>query len=204
MNNLSWVRSIFALSLLVSGASAPATTAMYTFDSFTFLQTTPLLNCSPEVGPPGFLASFASSPNPAAFSIGTVAPNPSFSGQNLMDTSHPSSSDTLTITVNRAITAVHFDFALFSPGHLELHSLAGMASASTGLTQAGNLSFQSNTGFTQFSLTGFDTSDLPTMLAIDNLSLTIATVPEPSAGWLLLAGLGLCWIRKQCSSPGFA
>jgi hypothetical protein len=121
-----------------------------------------------------------------------------------MDTSHPGSSDTLTITVNSAITTVHFDFALFSPGHLELHSLAGMASASTGLTQAGNLSFQSNTGFTQFSLTGFDTSDLPTMLAIDNLSLTIATVPEPSAGWLLLAGLGLCWIRKQCSSPGFA
>jgi hypothetical protein len=185
------------LLLLLLATSAPAATVMFTFDSFTPLQTTPLLNCSPDVGPSSFQASFTSSPNDAAFSIVTILVNPSFSGQLLMDVSPPGSSDTLTVTLNSPINTVQLDFALFMPGYLELDSSAGTVYASTGDSQAGNLSFQSETGFTEFSLTGFDASNQATMLAIDNLRLTPTTVPEPSAWAMLGLGVAALVIRRR-------
>jgi hypothetical protein len=195
-----------SLLLLLLATSAPAATVMFTFDSFTPLQTTPLLNCSPDVGPSSFQASFTSSPSDAAFSIVTILVNPSFSGQLLMDVSPPGSSDTLTVTLNSPIHTVQLDFALFMPGYLELDSSAGTAYASTGDSQAGNLSFQSETGFTEFSLTGFDASNQATMLAIDNLRLTPTTVPEPSTWAMLGLGVAALVIRrrgKQSSLPTF-
>jgi len=184
--------------LLLLAASAPAATVTFTFDSFTLRQTTPLLNCSPEVGPSTFQASFTSSPNPSAYSIATALPSPSFSGQSLIDGSFPGSSDILTVTLNSAIDSVQVDFALLVPGYLELDSSAGTASVSTSPTQGvGSLLFQSDAGFTEFSLQGFDNNNEGTLLAIDNLSLTPTTVPEPTSAWLLLAGLGVCLVRKR-------
>ena len=189
-------KMLLPLLLLLLAASAPATTVMFTFDSFAPLQTTPLLNCSPNVGPSSFQASFTSSPNATAFSIVSVLVNPSFSGQNLMDVSPPNTFDTLTVTLNSPIERVQLDFALFVPGYLQLDSSAGTTYAST-TTQAGSLSFQSDTGFTEFSLRGFDSNNQGILLAIDNLSLTPTTVPEPTTAWLLLAGLAVCWLRKR-------
>jgi hypothetical protein len=185
------------LALLLLATSASATTVMFTFDSFVALQTTPLLNCSPDVGPSSFQASFTSSPNATAFFIDSLLVNPSFSGYNLMDEGPPNTFDTLTVTLNQPIDRVQLDFALFVPGYLELDSSAGTAYASTGDSQAGSLSFQSDTGFTEFSLRGFDNNNEGILLAIDNLSLTPTTVPEPATAWLLLTALGVCLVRKR-------
>jgi PEP-CTERM motif len=179
-------------TLLVCHPSSQAQTVIYTFESpqFGLYQASPFLNEPPNIGSSTFLASFTSSPGSSAFTISSWGPNPSFSGQILMDTSPPGSADVLTVTVNSPINAVQLDFALFTPGYLELQSSAGTITASTGAeSQGGSLFFQSATGFTQFQLLGFGNVNQAVQLAIDNLTMTL--VPEPGTLSLVLAGMGL-------------
>ena len=184
--------------LMISPARAQFVT--YTFESSQFpnLAHSPFLNKTPDIGLPTFTASFASSPNPTAFTVGSVRPNLAFSGQNLMDTSAPGTFDTMSISLSMPVTDVQLDFALFSPGRLELHSSVGTATGLTGSSsQGGSLSFHSGTGLTQFDLLGFDSNNQPTLLAIDNLQLTL--VPEPRTVPLILLGLGLWCVRMRGS-----
>lgn len=180
-------------------APAAATQVIYTFESplFTFGQSTPLLNRTPNVGPATFNASFSSGPSASGFAVSTGAFGPGFSGQILIDPFPPSGADVLTVTVNTPISGVWLDFALFFPGRLELSSSAGLLSASTGpSSQGGVLAFDGGTGFTQFQLRGISTSEEPVQIAIDNLTLTL--VPEPSSGALFTAALA-AWaaLRKR-------
>jgi hypothetical protein len=179
------LNTVLALSL--AGGFACAQTATYTFDSPQWVlgAATPLLSMAPDsaLGLPGFHASFTSSPSAGAFSIWTFSVNPAFSGQNLFQGGLPPG-DTLTITLSQPITSVHLDFEQFAPGHFDLSSTAGTASATTG-SQAGSLDFHSATAFTQFTLAAFALDNSPIPMGIDNLVLT---VPEPST--LALAGLG--------------
>jgi hypothetical protein len=83
----------------------------------------------------------------------------------------------------------------FAPGHFDLTSPAGTASASTD-SQIGSLDFQSLTGFTHFTLAAFTTDNAPIPMGIDNL---VMTVPEPapfSIAGLGVATLTICRRRK--------
>ena len=153
------------------------------------------LGSAATAGPAGFVATFLSASDPTAFHIGTARVNPSFTGQNLMDTSL-GSADTLTISLNQPVTSVRLDFALFEPGWLSLQSPAGSAIASTALSQGGSLSFQSAVGFNSFSLAGYTSQGTPTLLGIDNLEMVV--VPEPAIAPMIAAGLALwVWNRQR-------
>jgi hypothetical protein len=177
---------------LAAVAQTEAATVTYNFEppAFAAGQSTPFLNYAPQIGSSAFRADFTSSPSANALLIGGSGLSPSFSGQCLFDPFPPSGANTLTITLNTPITGVQLDFALFLPGQLQLTSLAGNFSAPTlPSTQYGSLTFNSGVPFTQFTLQGFDTSQTPTKLAIDNLVMTL--VPEPSTAAILLAAGGL-------------
>jgi len=180
------------LTLSVNAGFAFVPTAIYTFDSSPWVvgATTPLLNMAPDTasGLPAFRASFTSSPTVGAFSVGTLRLNPSFSGNNLYQPGLPPG-ETLTITLSQPINSVHLDFQQFAPGHFDLTSAAGNASASTD-SQIGSLDFHSNVPFTQFTLAAFYLESTPIPLGIDNLVLA---VPEPST--LTMVGLGaFAWV----------
>lgn len=185
---------LFAI-VLVSQTPAGAATVTYTFESpvFSLGQTTPLLNKSPNIGSPSFLASFNSSPAGNGFSIGN---NPNlFNGLSLMDPGSPAAPDVLTITLNSPINGVQLDFALFQSGRLDLNSAVGGVSALTGPgLQVGVLTFTSGIPFTQFTLAGFSAPNTPVLLAIDNLVLT---VPEPSTLALIGTGIFAALFRKR-------
>src|SRR5438552_477113 len=187
------------LLLSMAVIESPAQPVTYTFESSQFVasQTSPFLNESPDFGPSTFRANFTSSPNTSAFFVSTFSPNPAFAGQNLFDgTFPPASASTLTISLNASIQDVQFDFALFAPGRLQFQSSAGTVSAFTPANpQYGGLTFHGLTGFTQFTLQGFDSNNLRLDLAIDNLSMTL--VPEPGAWCLLLLALGWRRIRPR-------
>jgi hypothetical protein len=189
----------FALTLSVAFltpvGTSRAATVIYGFEppELNLGEGTPLLGVAPNSGPSSFRADFSCSTG-GSFGIGTAPISPSFTGQNLMDFASPA--DTLTVSVNMPITSVQLDFALFEPGSLVFSSAAGMTTAFTLVnSQGGNLLFNSATGFTSFSLQGFNGNDQATLLAIDNLTMT--TVPEPRIACLLLAGLGVAWICRS-------
>jgi len=186
---------IAAFAITVSISPSRAQTFTYTFESpqFVLNQTTPLLNKSPDVGPLTFQASFTSSPGTNAFKVtGPTFPSP-FSGQSLFNPSPPTTPNTLTITLNTAIQDVQLDFALLSPGRLELHSSGGNISSLTTNFQQGSLTFHAASPITQFDLSGFLNSNQGSVFAIDNLSMAI---PEPGAWALLLIASGL-WMKKR-------
>jgi hypothetical protein len=176
------MRNTFALFVLLSALGAKAATVTYTFESpeFAEYETTPLLNRAPQIGSPGFHADFTTFPSVNGLTITTLGPSPFFSGQCLLDGYPPPGADTLRITLNTPVSSVQVDFALFAPDHLQFTSSAGSISAPVlPSTQWGTLTFTSAIPFTQFDLQGFDPSNQPTQLAIDNLIMTV--VPEPSA-----------------------
>lgn len=183
---------------MLASLQIKAQTVSYTFESSQFVasQTGPFLNKAPDSGLPTFRASFTSSPGASAYFVSTTSFSPSFSGQSLVDgTFPPSNASTLTISLNTAIQDVQLDFALFAPGRLELHSSAGNVSAFTPPDAPwASLSFHGASGFTQFTLQGFDSSNGRLDLAIDNLSMTL--VPEPAAWHLLLFAAGCNWFRN--------
>jgi len=179
------MKALFASSFLLCSLSAlHGQTVMYGFEApqLTLGQTTPLLNLVPDIGPGTFLASFTV-PGGGSISVSGALINPAFSGQLLLDPGPPPG-DTLRVTVNTPIRDVQLDFALMAPGYLQLQSSAGTINASS-VGQSGSLVFHGASSFTQFDLLGFTSSNARTLLAIDNLYMT---VPEPSVGGLALAG----------------
>ena len=177
--------------LLGFAVGAEAETVVYTFESpdFTLGEYTPLLSRQPQQGSSAFRATFTSLPTANGIGVAGIQVSPLFSGQSLMDPYPPPTADTLRVTVNTPITALQVDFALFQPDHLRLTSSAGSISAPVlPETQWGTLSFSSTVPFTQFDLQGFDPSNQPTQLAIDNLRMTV--VPEPSALTLVAFACG--------------
>jgi hypothetical protein len=186
-NSLARFISLFLLGLALG---AEAATVTYTFESpaFTAGETTPLLNRAPQIGSSAFRANFTSLPSVTRLGVSAGPICPLFSGQCLIDPFPPPGADTLRITLNTPITGVQVDFALFDPHHLQLTSSVGSTSAPVlPSTQWGTLSFTSGTPFTYFDLQGFDPSNQPTQIAIDNLTMTL--VPEPSAFALFSAFL---------------
>jgi hypothetical protein len=179
--------SISALALLLPAVSASAQTVTYTFEAPQWVvgADTPFLNMEPDSAPglPIFRASFTSGPTAGKFGVSNFSVNPLFSGQNLTQLGLPPG-NALTITLSQPIRAVHLDFQTFAPGHLDLTSSAGTASAFTD-TQAGSLDFQSAAAFSQFTLAAFSIDNRAVPMGIDNL---VMTVPEPSL--LALAGVG--------------
>jgi hypothetical protein len=189
-------QTLAALCLFVGTANSQ--TATYTFESVEFIpnSSSPFLNKAPDSGPGSFLASFTSSPNPAAFFVGDLQFTSPFSGGFLMDGTGPAGGNTLRISLNMPVNEVRFDFALFTPGRLDFVSPVGSISAHTPTSsQLGSLSFQSALGFSEFDLLGFGSfNDSQVSIAIDNLVLTV--VPEPATVTLLIVGLGLCARRR--------
>jgi hypothetical protein len=191
--------SSVALTLFLSAGFASAQKATYTFESSQWVlgATTPFLNMSPDIAPglPTFRASFTSSPTAGAFSVGTFAVNPSFSGQNLTQPAPPFPGETLTITLSQPIRSVHLDFQQFAPGHFDLTSAAGTLSIPVSVPTIAGLDFQGATSFTQFSLTAYSTANSPIPLGIDNL---VMTIPEPSVAALVgLGAAGLMMARRR-------
>jgi len=187
--------SVLAIALSISGLAAQTFT--YTFESSQFIlgQTTPLLNKSPDVGSPTFQAGFTSSPGANAFAVtGPTFPAP-FSGQSLLNPG--ATPNTLTISLNTAVQNVQVDFALLSPGRLELHSSGGNISALTTSFQLGTLSFHAASPITQFDLSGFLSNNQGSPFAIDNLSMSI---PEPPSLVLLLFLSSFC-LRRYTHCP---
>jgi len=185
------------LGILIPLSGFTAQTFTYTFESaqFPLNQATPLLNKSPDVGSPTFLASFTSSPGANAFQItGPTFPSP-FSGQSLLNPG--ATPNTLTITLNTAVQNVQVDFALLAPGRLELHSSGGNISALTTSFQLGTLTFHAASPITQFDLSGFLSNNQGSPFAIDNLSMSI---PEPSSLVLLLFLSAFC-LRRYTHCP---
>jgi len=194
------MKALFASSLLLCSLSAlHGQTVMYGFEApqLTLGQTTPLLNLVPDIGPGTLLASFTV-PGGGSISVSGTLINPAFSGQLLLDPGPPPG-DTLRVTLNTAIRDVQLDFALMAPnGYLQLQSSAGTINASA-VGQSGSLVFHGASSFTQFDLLGFTSSNARTLLAIDNLYIT---VPDPSVGGLALAGFaGLCGWRRWSGGP---
>jgi len=178
---------------LISIHLSHSQTVTYSFEppQLTFGQTTPFLNLVPDMGPASFLASFTV-PTGGSFSVNSIIIHPAFSGQDLLDPSPPGGAgDTLRIIVNTPITDVQVDFELMTfSGHLQLQSSAGITNAdAVASTQYGSLVFHAATGFTQFDLLGFTSENTSTLLAIDNLSMTI--IPEPSTFSLLVASISM-------------
>lgn len=178
---------LLAGSIVAHGSRASATSiALYTFESLSSGLVTPLTNVAPDAGSPGFLASFASSPTVGAFEVGGFQPNQLFSGNSLVEPGGLGG-NTLTITLNQAITAVSVDFATDGAGAVTFASSAGgvivTSTPQTGFP-GGLLTFSSSTPFTSFTLSAGAGPEF----AIDNLSLTTA-VPEPAS--MLLLGTGL-------------
>ncbi len=188
------IRLAFGLLLsLIFVHSSQAATVTYGFEApqLTFGQTTPLLNVMPDIGPASFLANFTV-PTGGSIGVNNLQINPLFSGQNLMDPGSPA--DTLRVTVNTPITDVHLDFALMAfSGHLRLQSSAGTVDANA-VGQSGSLTFHGATSFTQFDLLGLTSSNTGTLLAIDNLTMTL--VPEPSSVFLLVATASMVLLRR--------
>jgi hypothetical protein len=177
--------AILCAVVLTIQIPAGAATVTYTFEApvFSLGQATPLVNKSPNIGDPSFLASFISGPAANGLQIGN---NPNLSGLSLFDGNLGPPPDSLTITLNTPVSSVHLDFALFSPGHLDFTSASGNTSASTGTSsQVGVLNFSSPTPFTQFTLAGFSAANAPVLIGIDNL---VMNVPEPSTLALIATG----------------
>jgi hypothetical protein len=87
-----------------SASSAYATPITYNFNApqFTFLETTPLLNRAPNVGPATFLTTFTASPTANGFTVFSGAPpNSLISGQFLIDPT--GAADSLLLTFNTPI-----------------------------------------------------------------------------------------------------
>lgn len=177
--------ALLCSAFFASQTPAGAASVTYTFESpvFSLGQTTPLLNKSPNIGDLSFLASFTSGPTGNGLSIGN---NPNLPGGMSLSDGGLSSADVLTITLSSPVDSVQLDFALFQPGRLDFTSASGNTSAFNGpSSQAGVLNFSSPTPLTQFTLAGFSAANVPVLLAIDNL---VMTVPEPSALALLSIG----------------
>jgi hypothetical protein len=187
--------SALVLVVAFSSSFANAQTATYRFEppQLVFGQSTPLLNLVPDAGPSSFLASFTV-PTGGSLSVNNIAINPSFTGQILIDTSPPG--DTLRVTFNTPITDVQLDFALMAfSSHIQLQSAGGTLSVNElPSTQYGSLTFHSAVPITQFDLSAFTSSNTSTLLAIDNLVVTL--VPEPSTFSLLIAGISLVALRS--------
>jgi hypothetical protein len=181
MNTKLWFTLVLSSVGFLSGSRAQTVTYSFEPPQLTVSQSTPFLNLVPDVAS-GFRASFTA-PTGGSFSVTTFSVSPSFSGQSLLDGSGPA--DTLRVTLNTPITDLEVDFALMAgSGHLELQSSAGSITAyAVPSTQYGTLVFHSATSFTQFDLLGFSAANIPSYLAIDNLTMT--AVPEPDVVALL-------------------
>jgi PEP-CTERM motif len=191
------IRLSFSLVLLVAFSSrfSNAETVTYSFEppQLVFGQSTPLFNIVPDVGPSSFLASFTA-PTGGSCSINNFRANPSFTGQNLLDPAYPGA--TLRVTLNTPITDVQLDFELaVSSGHLQFQCFSGTTNFNAiPSTQYGSLVFHSPVPFTQFDLSGFNSSNTGTFFAIDNLVMTF--VPEPSTFSLFIAGISVLALRS--------
>jgi hypothetical protein len=181
MNTKLWFTLVLISVGFLSGSRAQTVTYSFEPPQLTVSQSTPFLNLVPDVAS-GFRASFTA-PTGGSFSVTTFSVSPSFSGQSLLDGSGPA--DTLRVTLNTPITDLEVDFALMAgSGHLELQSSTGSITAyAVPSTQYGTLVFHSATSFTQFDLLGFSAANIPSYLAIDNLTMT--AVPEPDVVALL-------------------
>jgi len=181
----------------IAALTVNADTVTYTFEPPQFIsgQVTPLLNRSPNIGNPSFLASFVSA-QAGTFTIAPLALNPLFSGQGLFS---PTTPNLLTISFNMPVTMVQFVWAQQFPGLIQLTSAVGNRSQNSanvgGAFEGGTFVFSSATPFTSFTLGAFRVSGDPTNLAIDNLILTTpSSVPEPAT--LILLGTGLAALTK--------
>jgi len=181
MKTKLWVTVVLSSVGFLSWSRAQTVTYSFEPPQLTVFQTTPFLDLVPDVAS-GFRASFTV-PTGGSFTVTTFSVSPSFSGQSLLDGTGPA--DTLRVTLNTPITDVEVDFELMAgSGHLELQSSAGGITAyAVPSTQYGTLIFHSATSFTQFDLLGFSAANIPSYLAIDNLTMT--AVPEPDVVALL-------------------
>jgi hypothetical protein len=175
----------------------------YTFEApqFTVAELTPILNVAPNVNPGTFLASFTDANPPDVYGIaGVNQPSSLFSGQYLVQLM--GQTDALNLTFNTPVYELVVDFGLAigngtPAGSLRITTVVGSAtqtssdqSGGTGIFQGGVLTFASATPFTSATLQGFQPGGtIPVGLAIDNLQLDTAPVPEPAT--LTLTALGL-------------
>ena len=194
VGSLVLVGTIFA-------SAAHAAVVTYTFESpnFALGQTTPLTNVAPNIGPSSFLTTFTASPTTNGFVIANFQPNPLLSGLILYDPTAPV--DTLSIGFNQPVYGVALDFAVNQPGVFQLSSSAGSASLDSanvgGEFEGGHFTFSSATSFNSLNLTALNAAGAPTLIALDNLAVT---VPEPATIALFgigLAGLGFSRRRKR-------
>jgi hypothetical protein len=167
--------------------------ALYTFEQFSGLAFTPLVNVAPDSGPAGFLATFTSSPAPTGFAVNPFQANGLFSGVSLIEPAFVVG-NTLSVTLNQPIFSVTTAFATNGPGALTFgSSVGGISVVSTPQSggasfPGGTLTFSSLVGFTSFTLSAGASPEF----AIDNLQLDLgpppSEVPEPST--LVLLGIG--------------
>jgi hypothetical protein len=154
----------------------------------------------------GVTASFSSPADPGGFTITPSFWAPPIVGNVLFDPG-PSgaSSIPLDVVFSSPITSVSLDFATDGDSPFNLVTAVGSASATGSVPSGfsfpqGSISFSSATPFTAIELSA---SDAP-FFAVDNISITSASVPEPGSLALLglgvLGALGYAWRRRSRAS----
>jgi hypothetical protein len=185
---------------------------IFTFEApnFTIGQQTPIV-AAPNVnigGPASFLGSFFTLVVPGdqgvesfqdPFRIEAFEANPLFSGNSLVDENNQ---DALLIQFNMPVTEVSFDWAIgLNPGSLHINGLVVNSQPQGGISffDGGHFVYQPNGGVPFFSLTlhARDAFGNFNLLAIDNLRVVPAAIPEPSPILLIVAGLAGWMARKQ-------
>jgi hypothetical protein len=168
------------------------------------------LNAAPNSGPAGFTTSFTDQTTPGGFTISNLDENNLMVGQALFE---PTVTDALHMVFSAPVTALSVDFAIdilptSAAGTLTLTTSSGVVNQASsvvgGSFQGGHLTFSTATPFTSADLQGILATGAPTQIEIDNLTLTLASVPEPASLTLLATGtiglLGSAWRRRKSAA----
>lgn len=175
--------ALFTL-LFVPAKSDGAPIGIYTFEQFADGLVTPLLDVAPDSGGLEIRASFTSGPQPGELQIAEFQPNVLFSGHTLYAPSGVF--DALTVTFDRGVLRLSFDFATNGPGSLILNSVvwngamlsSGPLDGGPG-SPGGTFEVVSTLPLTSFTIRAVDLDGNPVEFAIDDLTVT-EVVPEPA------------------------